>query len=256
MRSVEPAFDPLGEFCPALPDNLYSDVHSLENTIAKQSSELNARLTEILELYNVQARQADKLEAAREEIDHLKQKLSALQAAAMQQSSAVAAAREKISSFENNKVLLERQLREALEREKILEGRLQALQTAFDARATNVASALEQIGYLNSELGTAAAERFKLVAAVHSEKRRHNQQTSIWEDKSKRTLAKIETQEMQIKYLEAVRGKLDKRIEVLEALLKSEPEVAGRKIKRLSEELEGCRSKLALSNSSGQASQT
>jgi ABC-type phosphate transport system auxiliary subunit len=89
------------------------------------------------------------------------------------------------------------------------------------------------------------------VAAVHGEKRRHHQQASIWEDKIKQTQAKTETQEMQIKYLEAVRGKLDKRIEVLEALLRSEHEVAERKIKRLNEELEGCRSKLALSNSSG-----
>jgi hypothetical protein len=75
MRSVESAFDPLGEFCPVLPDIPYSDTRALENTIARQSSELNARLTEF---YNVQARQADELEAAREEIDRLIQKISAL----------------------------------------------------------------------------------------------------------------------------------------------------------------------------------
>ena len=37
--------------------------------------------------------------------------------------------------------------------------------------------------------------------------------------------------------LEAVRCKLDKRIQVLEALLKSEHEIAERKIKRLTDEL-------------------
>ncbi|MGA8948379.1 MAG: hypothetical protein WB497_20980 [Pseudolabrys sp.] len=49
-----------------------------------------------------------------------------------------------------------------------------AAQAAFDAKEANVLSALEQIEDLNSELTTGAAERFKLVAAVHSEKRRHN----------------------------------------------------------------------------------
>jgi hypothetical protein len=83
MKSVEPAFDPLGELWPALPDTSHSDIRTLENTIARQSSELNARLTEILELYNVQARQADELEAAHEETDRLRQKISALQATAI-----------------------------------------------------------------------------------------------------------------------------------------------------------------------------
>jgi predicted nucleic acid-binding Zn-ribbon protein len=102
----------------------------------------------------------------------------------MQQKGAGAAAQEKISSLENDKVLLQAQLREALERSKTLEKRFRALQTAFYARATNVASALEQIDYLNSELGTAAAERFKLVAALHGEKRRHNQKHRFWKTKS------------------------------------------------------------------------
>ena len=75
MKSVEPAFDPLGEFWSALTDGPQSDVRTLENTITSQSSELNARLTEILELYNVQARQADELEAARAEIDRLQRRL-------------------------------------------------------------------------------------------------------------------------------------------------------------------------------------
>lgn len=62
-----------------------------------------------------------------------------------------------------------------------------AAQAAFDAKEANVLSALEQIEDLNSELTTGAAERFKLVAAVHSEKRRHNQQTSSLENKVKKT---------------------------------------------------------------------
>jgi chromosome segregation ATPase len=116
------------------------------------------------------------------------------------------------------------------------------MQNAFDARETNVASALEQVQYLNSELATAAAERFRLVAAVHGEKRRLNQQTSTLEGKIKKTEAVAATQQMQINHLEATRGKLDKRIQVLEALLKSDREIAELKIKRLSDEIERYRS--------------
>ena len=76
------------------------------------------------------------------------------------------------------------------------------------------------------------------VAAVHSEKRRHNQQTSSLENKVKKTEAKTEIQETQIKHLEAVRAKLDRRVHVLEALLRSEHELADQRIKRLTDELQ------------------
>src|SRR6185312_3966141 len=72
MTSVEPAFDFPGEFCPAGPGVSETDIRALEDTIARQSSELNLRLSEVLDLYNVQARQTDALQAAREEIDRLK----------------------------------------------------------------------------------------------------------------------------------------------------------------------------------------
>jgi chromosome segregation ATPase len=80
------------------------------------------------------------------------------------------------------------------------------------------------------------------VAAVHGEKRRLNQQTSTLEGKIKKTEAVAATQQMQINHLEATRGKLDKRIQVLEALLKSDREIAELKIKRLSDEIERYRS--------------
>jgi chromosome segregation ATPase len=80
------------------------------------------------------------------------------------------------------------------------------------------------------------------VAAAQGEKRRHrtalNQQTSALEDKIKKAEVLAATQEAQIKHLETTRGKLDKRVEVLEALLKSEREVAERKISRLNEQLQ------------------
>ena len=158
----------------------------------------------------------------------------------------VAAAQNKITLLENEKADLRAQLDKALHNSSELTQRLSAMQAAFSGRETNIASALQQVEFLNSELASVSAERFKLVAAVQSEKRRQrsalNQQTSILDDKVKRTEALAETQEMQIKHLEGVRAKLDKRIQVLETLLKSEHEVAEIKIKRLTEELERDRS--------------
>jgi chromosome segregation ATPase len=240
MKFIEPAFDAGGDLWPTLSDVSHTDIRILENTIAKQSVELNLRLTEIVELYNVQ--QANELQIACEKIDRLNQTISALQETMTQHKTDVATAQNKITLLENDKTVLRAQLDKALQESNTLAGRLLAMEAAFNIRETNVASALEQVEFLNSELATAAAERFKLVAAVQGEKRRQrsvlNQQTSILEDKIKKTEALAATQEMQIKHLEAVRGKLDKRVQVLEALLRSEHEVAELKIKRLTEELQ------------------
>src|SRR5262249_46268156 len=239
MRSIEPAFDAV---LPRLPEISDKDISVLENTIARQSAELNLRLTEVLELYNAQNRQANEAQIAQEEIARLSQTILALQGTIAQQRSDARAAQNKITDLEGERAVLRSHLDEALRESKALAGRMLAIQIAFDARETNVTSALEQVEYLNSELATAAAERFRLVAAVHSEKRRLNQQTSSLEGKIKKTEGIAATQEMQINHLGAVRGKLDKRIQVLEALLKSEREIAELKIKRLSDEIERYRS--------------
>jgi len=239
MRTIEPAFDAV---LPRLSENSDRDISVLENTIARQSSELNLRLTEVLELYNVQNRQANETQIAHEEIGCLRQTISALQGTIAQQGTDARAAQSKISDLEGERAVLRSRLDEALGTSKVLADRMLAIQIAFDARETNVASALEQVHYLNSELATASAERFRLVAAVHGEKRRLNQQTSTLEGKIKKTEAVAATQQMQINHLEAIRGKLDRRVQVLEALLKSEREIAELKIKRLSDEIERYRS--------------
>jgi chromosome segregation ATPase len=161
-----------------------------------------------------------------------------LRGAVTQQRIDAAAAQEEISSLENDKIELREQLAQAQREVDKLADRM----AAFDAQKANTAAALKQIGDLNSELVAAAAERFKLVASVHGEKRRSNQQASFWQSKIKNTEAMAETREMQVKHLQDVRGKLDERIQVLEALLQSEREVAERKIARLTDELDHCRS--------------
>jgi len=238
MKFIEPAFDPAGEFLPASFDAPQRDIKALEDTIATQSLELNSRLTEVLELYNVQSRQAAELEAAHEEIDQLKLAISKLRSVATQQRMDAAAAQDQISSLENDKTELREQLAQAQREVDKLADRM----AVFDAQKANTAAALKQISDLNSELVAAAAERFKLVATVHGEKRRSNQQASFWQSKIKNTEAMAETRGVQVKHLQDVRGKLDERIQVLEALLESEREVAERKIARLTDELERCRS--------------
>ena len=240
MRPIEPAFDRAGEFWATSLDAPQKDVSALEDTIVRQSAELNQRLTEVLELHTMQSRQATELEAAYEEINHLKQTISELRAAASQQRLDAADAQDQISCLENDKADLRDQLAQAQHEMMALEVRM----AAFDASKANAAAALNQISDLNSELAVATAERFKLVASVHGEKRRHNQQTTFWQDKIKSAETMAETREMQVKHLQDVRGKLAERIQVLEALLQSEREVAERKIARLSEELERSRSSL------------
>jgi len=242
MKFIEPTFDAGGELWPALSNQPPKDTGALEDTIARQSSELNLRLTEVLELYSVQSRQADALELAREEIHRLKQTVSALQEITTQQKSDAVAARDKILLLENEKAALRSELGRVLHDSKALEDRVFAMQDAFKVSATNVTSALEQIEYLNSELATGAAERFKLVATVQGEKRRHNQKISIWENRVEKAEARTEIQEAQIKHLETVRTQLDKRIQVLETLLRSERDVAERKIERLTNEVQQRRS--------------
>ena len=238
MRPIEPTFDRAGEFWAASLDAPQKDVSALEDTIARQSTELNRRLTEVLELHTMQSRQATELEAAQEEINRLKQTISELRAAASRQRMDAAAAQDEISCLENDKVDLREQLAQARHEMKALEVRM----AAFDASKANAAVALKQISDLNSELTIAAAERFRLVASVHGEKRRHNQQASFWQEKIKSAETMAETREMQVKHLQDVRSKLDERIQVLEALLESEREVVERKIARLTDELERYRS--------------
>jgi dTDP-4-dehydrorhamnose reductase len=102
--------------------------------------------------------------------------------------------------------------------------RMSAMQATLDVGKANAVSALAQIDNLNSELAGAMAERFKLVATVHGEKRRYNQKTSFWEDKIKSAEAKTAKEETRVKHLEEVRRKLNTRIQVLEALRESERE--------------------------------
>ncbi|MFZ0259771.1 MAG: hypothetical protein WAL36_07345 [Pseudolabrys sp.] len=238
MKFIEPAFDPAEASWRTMPGATHDDVGDLPDRLAKQSTELSLRLNEILELYNIQSRQEEALQIAGEEIVRLKQTISGLQEFATRQKEEAIAIKDKVVRLESEKAGLRSQLERTLRKSKALEERMAAAQAAFDAKEANVLSALEQIEDLNSELTTGAAERFKLVAAVHSEKRRHNQQTSSLENKVKKTEAKTEIQETQIKHLEAVRAKLDRRVHVLEALLRSEHELADQRIKRLTDELQ------------------
>lgn len=241
VKFIEPAFDAAGELWPHLSEAPSSNMCALEDTIANQSAELYQRLTEVLELYNAQQQRANELTIACAKIDRLGRTILALQEANAQHKIDATAAQNRITLLEDENAALRAQHDKALQDSRALADQLLAMETTFNARETNVASALEQVEFLNSELATAAAEKFKLVATVHGEKRRQRsvlaQQTSILEDKIKRTEAVATTQEMQIRHLEAVRTKLDKRIQVLETLLRSDHEIAELKIKRLTEEL-------------------
>jgi chromosome segregation ATPase len=240
MKFVEPAFEAGGALRPALSSGPDAD-SALNDKLARQSAELKLRLTEILELYNVQQRQANELQDAYEEIDHLSQTVSALQEAVTQYKVGAAAAEGKIILLESEKGALQTQLDGALEESKALAERVLVAEAAANRREENVASSLKQIEFLNAELMAASAERFKVVAAMQGEQRRQrsvlSQQKSILENKLQKAETLTATQATQIKHLEGVRDELDKRIRVIEALLTSEREAADRKTKKMTEEL-------------------
>src|SRR5262249_51227004 len=110
-------------------------------------------------------------------------------------------------------------------------------------REENVAAALEQVELISSELTTASAERFKLVAAVQAERKQHrdvlNERTLMLEDRILKAEALAENRERRIRSLEEERSKLTERAELLEALLQSERETSGLKTRRLTAELAG-----------------
>lgn len=241
MKFIEPAFETGGDLWPALSNVPDADARALNDKLARQSAELRVRLTEILELHNVQQRQANELEDAYDEIDRLGETVSALQEAVTQYKTGAAATEEKITLLESDKAALQAQLDGALEESKALADRLLAAEAAAKRTEENVASSLKQIEFLNAELMAASAERFKVVAAMQGEQRRQrsalNQQKSMLEYRLQEKEALAATREANIKQLEGVRDELHKRIRVLEALLTSEREAAGRKARRAAEDL-------------------
>ena len=113
MKFIEPVFERAGERVHRPRKHHRApqrDISALENTIARQSSELDLRLTEVLELYNVQSRQAGELQAAQEEIERLKQTISELQRVAKQQRVNAAVAQDKIACLRHDKAVLREQL--------------------------------------------------------------------------------------------------------------------------------------------------
>ena len=218
MKLVEPVFETGGDFWRTLSNVPDADTRALNEKLARQSAELNLRLTEILELHNVQQRQANELEDAYDEIGHLRQAVAALQEAVTQYKVGAAAAEDKIILLESEKAALQAQLDGALEESKMLADRMLAAEAAAKRQEENVASSIKQIEFLNAELMAAAAERFKLVAAMQGEQRRQrsvfSQQKSILEDKLQEKEVLAATQGMKINHLEGVRDELDKRIRV------------------------------------------
>lgn len=241
MKFIEPAFETGGDLWPTLSSSPEADTRALNDKLARQSAELSRRLTEILELYGAQQRQANELQDAYDEIDRLGETVSALQEAVTQYKAGAAAAEDKIMLLESGKASLQAQLDGVLEESKALADRLRAAEVASNRREENVASSVMQIEFLNAELMAAAAERFKLVAAMQGEQRRQrsvfSQQKSILEDKLQEKDALAATQGVKIKQLEGIRDELDKRIRVIEVLLTSEREATERKTKRTIEGL-------------------
>jgi chromosome segregation ATPase len=215
-KLVEPAFDSDGRRWP-VPATQHNDVSTLENTIAKQSAELNLRCTQVADLYNLQQRQANDLEIACEEIDRLSNTISTLLDAATQYEAEDVVTKKRITSLENEKAALRTQLDKAIEDSRGLARRLLAIETAFNDREIAITSTSEKVEALNAELTDVSAERFKLVATLKSESQRHRRELSQQKAIFEKAQANI--------------------IEVFEARLRAEREAAQSRIQQLAEEL-------------------
>jgi chromosome segregation ATPase len=240
-RPAEPSFDPNARPWPVVAVPQHRDSHALEDTIAKQSAELNLRCTQVADLYNLQQRQANELQVACEEIDRLSGTIAKLLDTVAQQDADVEAAKKQIALLENEKTALRVRLERTLVDFSEVSQRLLSIETAFNDRETTLASALEKIDSLNSELIAASADTFKVVAVTTSEKQRYrselNQQKTSFEARIKTLETTAAAQDTQVKTLEEVRARLAKRVEILETLRKSERETAEFRIKELTEEL-------------------
>ena len=241
MNSVEPSLDVEERHWPVVSLPQRVDVSRLQETIARQSEELNLRCTQVADLYNLQQRQANELQVACEEIDRLNSTISTLLDTTARQETEAAATKQQLIILENEKTALQAQLDRANQESNEVSRRLLAIETSFNNRETILSTALEQIEALNAELVLASAERFKVVAATTGEKQRYrselNQQKSAFENRIKTLETEVADQVAQIKGLEDARSRLARRIEILETLRKSEREALEFKIKELTEEL-------------------
>ena len=241
-QPAEPSFDANARAWPVVPAPQHRKISALEETIAKQSAELNLRCTQVADLYNLQQRQANELQVACEEIDRLSGTIATLLDKAAQQDAEAEAAKKQIALLENEKAALRVRLENALAESRDVAERLLSAETAFNDRETTLASALEKIDTLNSELIAASADTFKVVAVTTGEKQRYrselNQQKASFEARIKTLEATAAAQDTQVKSLEETRTRLARRVEILETLRKSERETAEFKIKEMTEELQ------------------
>ena len=130
MKFIEPAFETGGDLWRTSSNVPDADARALNEKLARQSAELNRRLTEILELHNVHQRQANELQDAHDEIDRLSQTVSALQEAVTQYQAGAAAAEDEIVLLESEKAALQAQLDGAFEESKTLADRVLAAEAA------------------------------------------------------------------------------------------------------------------------------
>ncbi len=115
-KSAEPVLDVNARSWPAVAVPQHSNISALEETIAKQSAELNLRCTQVADLYNVQQRQANELQIACEEIDRLSGTISTLLEKTAQQEADAEAATKQIALLESEKAALRAQLDKTLAR--------------------------------------------------------------------------------------------------------------------------------------------
>ena len=199
----------------SLESTYLGEIGDLKRTVAKQSAELNLRLTELADLYNARQQQTNDLQTACGKIGNLSEIVSKLMAAKARYEGDLAAANKMIGPLEKEGAALQAQLDETRQKYNDLLQR-------FNARETATVSTLEKFNSLNGELIAASADKFKLIAMVEGEKQRHRKELNHLKSAFEKQIKKIEIeatkQNLHIKDLETTRDRLGKRVEILEIL--------------------------------------
>ena len=208
--------DAEGRWWPELPVVPHDRIATLESEIAKQSSELIQRCTQVADLCNIREQQAIELRDACDQIDRLSESIAGLQDTIVQHETEVGAAKQKLLLSENENFALRVQLdKSKSERAALLQRSLRA-ETALNDKNMVIASAQDKIDNLNAKLIAIPAETIKLAMAIKEEantRHRHelNQQRTCFDNQIKKLEDMAAKRDILIKDLEIARAKLAER---------------------------------------------
>jgi len=219
VKRAHAAFDADGRCWPQpliMPQNR---VRELESTIAKLSTELNLRRTQVADFYNTRHQEAGDLLRACDEIDRLSKSVEALQDTVTQHENNAAASNQNLQLLNKENLTLRLELEKARKESAQLLQRSLSVATVLNDRNVAIASAQERHAEMTMELTAARAETIRLATAIEEASKRHRDELNQLSAQFKDQIRKIEgvaaQRGVQVKELEEVRAAIASRCDAL-----------------------------------------